>query len=65
MLQHVVECVDQAECAMLALDEGDVLEHAHVQSDREAMRVCASSARGGAPGRGQATAVLVAAGGAM
>ena len=33
---------------MLALDEGDVSEHAHVQSDREATLVRASSARGGA-----------------
>ena len=43
MLHHVVECVDQAECATLALDEGDAPEHAHVQSDWEAARVCASS----------------------
>ena len=49
MLQNVVECMDHAECAKLALDEGDVSEHAHVQSYREATPVRAASARGGAP----------------
>ena len=49
MLQHIVECVEQAQCATLALDEGGASEHAYVQSDWEAARVRASSARGGAP----------------
>ena len=39
MLQHIVECVEQAQCATLALDEGEASEHAYVQSDWEAARV--------------------------
>ena len=52
LLKHVVECMDQAQSAMLALGEGDTAEHAHVRADLEATRVCASSARGGVPPKG-------------